>query len=336
MSKSIISYGVYLPYLRIKRDEFLSALGSCSAAMKEKTVMDIDEDVTTMAVEAARNALAGLDISRVGVLTLASTNFPYQEKEMAGTMVEALGLSNNVLSAQHANSTMSGTQAILSALGLMDQNDQPYALVVVSDAPTSAAHVDLENGFGAGACAFVLAKDEPGLAYEGVFGYSTEAMGLRYRLPGETDMRDIGVKAYATQDYNETVKAAVSGLMEKTGRKLADYNHVILHQSDAKTAAALAKKMGCTEEQTKGGQVFAQLGDTGAGAPLLALCRVLDVAANGDHILVCSYGSGSGSQALSFKLEKSLVAQTNKPMQAALEYKKYISYVQYLKLKRSI
>ncbi len=335
MTKSIISYGVYLPCLRIKKDEYVNALGSCSAAIREKTVMDIDEDIISMAVAAARDALAGLDISRVGVLTLASTHFPYQEKEMAGTMVEALGLANHVLTSQHANSTMSGTQAILSALGLLEQTQQSYALAVISDAPSSAAHVDMEHGFGAGACAFVLAKDEPGLAFEGVYACSSEAMGLRYRLPGETDIRDIGVKTYATQDFNETVKAAMVGLVDKMGRPLADYSHVVLHQNDAKAAAALAKKLGCGKDQITGGQVFAQVGDTGACSSLLGLCKVLETAADGDSVIVCSYGSGSGSQALSFRLNNALASQT-KPWRAAFEYKRYINYVQYLKLKRNI
>lgn len=334
MTKSIIAYGVYLPFLRIKREEYLSALGSCSAVMQEKTVMDIDEDVITMAVEAARSALTGIDMTRIGVLTLASTNFPYQEKAMAGTLVEALGLENNTLISQHGHSTMSGTEAFLTALGLLDQTEQQYALVVIADAPQSGPGVDMEHGFGAAACAFVLAKNEPGLEFQGVYARSGEAMGLRYRLPGETDIRDIGVKTYATLDYNETVKAAVTGLMNKLEQNLTDYRQVILQQNDAKTASALAKKLGCGEEQIKEGLVFAQVGDTGACSTLLGLCRALESTAPGDSLLVCSYGAGSGSQALSFKLNTVLPRQAS--FQAALEHKKYISYVQYLKIKRSI
>jgi len=334
MTRSIISCGVYLPHLRIKRDEYLSALGSCTAGMREKAVLDIDEDVITMAVEAAKDALAGLDVARVGVLTLASTSFPYQEKALAGTLVKALGLSHNVLTSQHGHSTMSGTEALLAALGLLEQSDQPCALVVISDAPVSGAAVDLEHGFGAGACAFVLAKDEPGLAFEGAAACSGEAMGLRYRLPGESDIRDIGVKTYATLDYNETVKEAVTELVKKLGRTPADYRHVILHQVDAKTDAALAKKMGCSEEQIKEGSVFTYTGDTGACSPLLGLCRTLASTAPGDRILLASYGPGSGSQALSFQLNTTL--RNSGSFQARLEDKKYIGYVQYLKQKRSI
>lgn len=334
MTKSIISCGVYLPYLRIKREEYVGALGSCTAAMREKTVLDIDEDVITMAVEASRDALAGLDASRVGAITLASTSFPYQEKALAGTLVEALGLDNNVLTSQHGHSTMCGTEAMLAATGLLEQTEKPYALVVVSDAPVSGPDVDLEHGFGAAACAFVLAKDEPGLEFEGVFAQSGEAMGLRYRLPGETDIRDIGVKTYATLDYNEMVKAAVTGLASKLGRNINEYRHVVLHQADAKTAAALAKKLGCSDEQTREGAVYSHTGDTGACSPLLGLCRVLETAVPGDSMLVCSYGPGSGSQALSFHLQAPLRKSVS--FRAALEQKKYISYIQYLKQKRSI
>lgn len=335
MTKSIISYGVYLPFLRIKKEEYISALGSCSAGIKEKTVMDIDEDVITMAVEAARNATAGMDISQIGALVLASANFPYQEKAMAGTVIEALGLSKSVLTCQHGNSTLVGTEALLSALGLLDQTEQQYALVIVSDAPCAGASSDLDHGFGAAACAFVLAKDGPGLEFESACACSGESMGLYYRLPGETAVRDIGVKTYSTQAYNSIVKAAVIGLTNKLGRNPGDFKHLVLHQNDAKTASALAKNMGYSAEQTSGGAVFSQVGDTGSCSSLLGLCQVLDEARPGDKIIICSYGAGAGSQALSFHLSKTLPAGPN-PLGAMLDKKKYISYVHYLKLKRYI
>ena len=334
MNKSVISYGVYLPYLRIKRDEYISTLGSCSAAFKEKAVMDIDEDIITMAIEAARDAIAGLDAAQIGALSLASANFPYSEKVMAGTVIEALGLNHNILTCQHANSTQAGTEAFLSALGLLDQTDQKYALVIVADAPTAVAAADLEHGFGAGACAFVLAKDEPGLVFEGVYAQTGEAMGLRYRRSGETEVRDIGVKTYATQVYNEIVKGAVQGMTKKLQLTPNDYIHLILHQNDAKTAAALAKKIGFSEEQQKHGQLFSLVGDTGACSAMLGLCNVLDNAHSGERILVCSYGSGAGSHAISFKL--SGACKNNRPVKSLLENKKYISYIYYLKLKRCI
>lgn len=334
MTKSVVSYGAYLPFLRITRDEYLSALGSCGAAIKEKTVMDIDEDVITMAVEAARNATAGVDVTGIGALSLASANFPYQEKVMAGTVIEALGLSENVLTCHHGNSTLAGTEAFLSALGMLDQTDRKYALVIVSDAPAAGPSQDMEHGFGAAACAFVLARDGGGLEFEGVYAHAGESLGVRYRLPGETGLRDIGVKAYSTKSYNDSVRASVSGLLSRLGRKPSDYRHIVLHQNDVKTAVDITKKMGFSEEQASGGLTFAQVGDTGASSPLLGLCKVLDDAAAGDRVLICSYGAGAGSHALSFKLNFKLNAK--KPFKELLATKKYVDYIQYLKLKRII
>lgn len=335
MTISVISYGLYIPFLRIKREEYLSALGSCSAAFKEKAVMDIDEDTITMAVEAARDAVAGVDKSRIGVLVLASTNFPYREKVAAGTLVEALGLNNNILTSQHGYSTLAGTEAILSAAGLLELTGQKYALVVVSDAPLSGASVDMEHGFGAAACAFVLGKDEPGLVLEGVSAYATESLGVRYGLSGETDLKDIGVKAYSTQIYNDAVKTPVNDLLARLGRKPGDYRHVILQQNDAKSAAGLAKKLGFSDEQINTGLVFALLGDTGACSTLVGLCNVLDSAVPGDRVMICSYGAGAASHALSFQLTGQPL-QPGNSFKSLLERKKYVSYVQYLKLKRNI
>lgn len=336
MIKSVISYGVYLPYLRIKREEYINALGSCGSGIKEKAVLDIDEDVITMAVEAAQNATLNIDIARIGVLALASANFPYQEKAMAGTVIEALGLRENVLTIQHSGSTLAGTEAFLAALGMLEQTEQKYALVIVSDAPSADISSDLEQGFGAAACAFVLAKDEPGLELEGIYAHAGESLGLRYRLPGETSVRDIGVKAYAAQAYNHMVKTAVRGLIKKHERNPGDYRHVVLHQEDLKTPLALAKKLGFNEQQLDSGMVYGYTGDTGACSPLLGLCRALNTVATGEKIIICSYGSGAGSHALSFKVTQPPKTRTLKPISGLWEKKKYIGYIHYLKLKRSI
>lgn len=331
MTVSVVSYGVYLPYLRIKREEYINTWGSCSAEIKEKTVMDIDEDVITMAVAAAKDAVEYVDTDQIGVLAMASTNFPYQEKVTSGTIVEALGLPTHILATHHGNSTLAGTEALLSAYGLLAQVEQKYALVIVSDAPSASPAQDLEHGLGAAACAFVLAKDEPGLAFEGACAQTSEFLGLRYRQAGETSIRDIGVRTFSTQAYNQTIQAAVSGLLKKLGRAPGAYRHVVLHQYDIRTTTSLGKRLGFSEEQLKEGLVYDQVGDTGACSALLGLCRAVENAAIGDKILVCAYGAGSGSQALSFVLDQKLARKSS--FQALLERKKYISYTQYLKLK---
>jgi hydroxymethylglutaryl-CoA synthase len=66
----------------------------------------------------------------------------------------------------------------------------------------------------------------------------------------------------------------------------------------------------------------------------VGLAAALDVAKPGERILLVSYGSGAGSDALSFRViaeRKSLF-----PVQAEAAKKEYVDYVQYLKLKGAI
>ena len=335
MAKSIVSYGCYLPYLRLRREDYVKALGSCGAEIREKAVMDIDEDVLTMAVEAARNAIAGLDPARVGALVLASANFPCQEKVMAGTVVEALGLDRSVLTSQHGHSALAGAEAMTSALGLLDLIGGKYVLLIISDAPAADPSTALDHGFGAAACAFGLAGAEAGLEFGGVNSCTGEFMGLRFRLPGETGTRDIGVGAYSSMAYNEMVKASVSGLLQKVGGPAGDYRHLVMPQTDGKSAPALAVKMGFSQDQLKEGQIFSQVGDTGCCGPFLGLCKALERSSPGDRILVCAYGSGSGSIAFSLSLTAALPAPPV-TLEEMLDHKKYIDYIHYLKLKRVI
>ncbi|MHB8916766.1 MAG: 3-oxoacyl-ACP synthase [Desulfocucumaceae bacterium] len=335
MGNSIISYGAYIPFLRITRDAYAGALGSCGADIKEKAVMDIDEDTLTMAVEAARDALAGVDAAGIGVLALASSNFPYQEKFMAGTIVEALGLDPGVLTSHHACSALAGSEAFLAAMGMLSLTGRKYALVIITDAPSAPAPEDADHGLGAAACAFVLARDEPGLEFEGVHAYCTEYMGLRYRLPGETEIRDIGVREYSSRALEEVVKSSVSGLLNNLDRSSGQYRYAVLPPAGIKAGMALAKKLGFGEDQVKDCMLFDRVGDTGSCAPFLGLCRSLEDTRPGEKVLVCAYGAGSGSHALSFSMAGH-PPRSERPVSHLLEKKRHISYIQYLKLKRII
>jgi hydroxymethylglutaryl-CoA synthase len=81
-----------------------------------------------------------------------------------------------------------------------------------------------------------------------------------------------------------------------------------------------------------------KIGDSGSASPLIGLCAVLDIARPGDRILVASYGSGSGSDAISLVATSQLVERRNKaPMvESHLAQKEYIDYLTYLKFRRML
>ena len=114
----IVSYGAYVPLLRIDRKTISSAIGWLGTAPRlpgEKAVANHDEDSLTLAVAAAADCLKGLDRSSVDQILFASTTSPYRERQGAVMAATALDLRPDVRAADFANSVKAGTTALLAA-----------------------------------------------------------------------------------------------------------------------------------------------------------------------------------------------------------------------------
>ncbi|MCZ4516137.1 hydroxymethylglutaryl-CoA synthase, partial [Streptomyces sp. ActVer] len=111
----LIAYGAYVPYHRLARTDVAAVLGT-KAGKGTRAVAGYDEDTTSMAVEAARGALAldGLR-PRIGQLFLATAAPAYLDKTNATAVHAALGLDEHVLAADMAGSVRSGLGALVTA-----------------------------------------------------------------------------------------------------------------------------------------------------------------------------------------------------------------------------
>ena len=81
MTKGILAFGAYIPWRRLPRKAIADTHGWFNPALKgqakgERAFCNWDEDAVTMAVEAARDALAGRDRSSIAALRFASTTGP--------------------------------------------------------------------------------------------------------------------------------------------------------------------------------------------------------------------------------------------------------------------
>jgi hydroxymethylglutaryl-CoA synthase len=88
------------------------------------------------------------------------------------------------------------------------------------------------------------------------------------------------------------------------------------------------------DAQMASGLVSVNLGDLGAASTTVGLVAALDAAKVGDRIIMISYGSGAGSDAVSLK-----IVSDRKPVPSfkdQLEKKEYIDYIQYVKLKGAL
>ncbi|KKD02126.1 hydroxymethylglutaryl-CoA synthase, partial [Streptomyces sp. WM6386] len=111
----LIAYGAYVPYHRLARADVAATLGT-PAGRGTRAVAGYDEDTTSMAVEAARGALARDGLRpRIGQLFLATAAPAYLDKTNATAVHAALGLDEHVLAADMAGSVRSGLGALVTA-----------------------------------------------------------------------------------------------------------------------------------------------------------------------------------------------------------------------------
>ncbi|OGS42270.1 MAG: hypothetical protein A3K67_05430 [Euryarchaeota archaeon RBG_16_62_10] len=337
MAIGISGYGVYIPKFRIKREDYAKAWGSFSAAgVSEKSVMGYDEDVLTSAAKVGRRALESVPIGpeKISRFALASTSAPYVEKMLSGTVLVNLGIPNSAFTSDHTTSTRAGTEALIAGFEHIQANPSGHALVAAADAPLASMWDSIEHGLGAGAAAFVLAGDDLIAELEGHSSYASEHFGERFKTRDDDHLHDLSVKKFAESSLVNSTTRAGNALMKKLGRKPEDYKHVVIQQPDARVPSSIAARMNFTDAQLAAGLVSKLVGDLGAASTPVGLAAALDSAQAGDLIMVISYGSGAGSDALSLKVVGDRRATVR--FQADADRKEYIDYVKYLKMKRAI
>jgi hydroxymethylglutaryl-CoA synthase len=102
--------------------------------------------------------------------------------------------------------------------------------------------------------------------------------------------------------YFKHVLAAAHQLMEALHTTAADYAAAVFHQPNPKFPERAAGILGFTPEQTRTGLLCPLVGNTYAGSSMLGLTAILDEARPGDRVLLVSFGSGAGSDAISLRI----------------------------------
>ena len=95
----IVGYGAYVPSYRIKVEEIAKVWGDDPVALSnglvvnEKSVPSADEDTATIAVTAARYALARaqIDPQKIGAVYVGSESHPYAVNQQQPLLQKLLG-----------------------------------------------------------------------------------------------------------------------------------------------------------------------------------------------------------------------------------------------------
>lgn len=305
----IAGYGAYVPRYRLPASEVARVWtgGEGALPIKEKAVAGIDEDVATMSVEAARNALAraGVSPSQIRAVWVGSESHPYAVKPTSTIVAEAIGAVPNVQAADWEFACKAGTEAMVAAIGFVGSGMAAYALAIGMDIAQGRPGDALEYTAGAGGAAYILGPAEDSLAViNATYSYVTDTPDFwrrAYQRYPEHGQRFTGEPAYFTH-----ITEAGKALMGALGHTAADYQYAVFHQPNTKFPQRVAAMLGFRQEQIATGLLVPKIGNTYAGAAIIGLSAVLDVAEPGDRILLVSFGSGAGSDAFDIMVTEAI------------------------------
>lgn len=301
----IVGYGSYIPRYRLPGSEIARVWtgGLAAPTVREKAVAAIDEDVVTMAIEAARNAIvcAGINPLQIRTVWVGSESHPYAVKPTSTIVAESIGASPSVLAADWEFACKAGTEAVQAAMGLVGSGMVKYVLSIGMDTAQGRPGDALEYTAGSGGAAFILGPAEESYAvYQGSYSYVTDTPDF-WRRAGEVypshGDRFTGEPAY----FAHSIEAA-STLMEMMNTSATDYVFAVFHQPNVKFPARAAKILGFAPDQISDGLLANEIGNVYSGSCMIGLTAILDIAEPGDRILMVSYGSGAGSDAFDLRV----------------------------------
>jgi hydroxymethylglutaryl-CoA synthase len=291
VTAGILAYGAYIPWRRLQRKSIVDAHQWFNPALRaqgkgERAMCNWDEDVVTMAVEAARDALASTDRATVAGLRLASTTFPFLDRQHASLVAEALDLAETTATSDSAASQRAGTSALIDAL---TQNKTTLVLASENRRTRAASPMELSNGDGAAAllvgegtpiATLLAAKTRMAdfvdhfRSMENVFDYQWE----------ERWIRDAG--------FMTLMPGVIADCLAAAGVAAKDVTTFCFATPLARVSASVAKAVGLSETALCD-PIYGTCGDTGVAHPLLLLAAALEQAKPGDKILVAGFGQGA-------------------------------------------
>ncbi|MEZ5560444.1 MAG: 3-oxoacyl-[acyl-carrier-protein] synthase III C-terminal domain-containing protein [Pseudomonadales bacterium] len=341
----ITAFGAYVPRLRLQRKAIVDAHvwadpGLAGKAKGERSMCNWDEDAVTMAVEAGRACLNSREAAP-GAVYFASTSAPFADRQNAGIVATALGLSEEIASLDVGASQKAATGALLQAFGAVAGGLYDEALVAASDKRRTKAASAGELAYGDGAAAVAVGKRDTLLDFVAAqsatvdfvdhFRAATEEFDYTWE---ERWIRDEGLA--------RIVPPVVARALDNAGLKSGDVAHFVMPSTIGRAVEGIARQCGIAREAVCG-NLDGVLGETGTAHPLVMLLHALETRVQpGDHVLVVSFGQGCDALVLkatdrlsSFKPECGVVAALENRQEES-NYQKYLAFNDLITLEKGM
>jgi 3-hydroxy-3-methylglutaryl CoA synthase len=328
----ILAAGAYVPRLRLQRQVVAAAHAWFAPGLRglgkgERAMANWDEDVVTMAVEAARDCLPEAERGRIARLTLASTSHPFADRQNATIVKEALNLPDAVGAMDVGGSQRAGLSALLDAL-YAAKGGAGDILCLASEKRRAQPASELELVNGDAAVALLVGEGDAAAEFVGAHSVSIDFID-HYRSDGQE--YDYGWEARWIRDegYGKIAPAAIKAALAKVGLAAGDVDQFIMGAPMRGVNDAVAKASGIAPEKVKE-PLAGVLGDAGTAQPLILLAHALESAKAGETLVVVGFGQGC---------DVVVLRATGKPAMAGLGVSGWLArkkaesnYVKYLAL----
>ena len=334
----IVGYGAYVPSHKIETGEIASVWGADGSAWAKnlnvysKSVPGPDEDVITISVEAARQAMsrAKLTGENIGAIYTGSESHPYAVKPTSTIVAEAISATPHLTAADYEFACKAGTAASQTCLGMVGDGQIENGIAIGVDTSQGAPGDALEYSASAGGGALIIGKKNVIAEINHTTSYTTDTPDF-WRREGQKYPRH-GGRFTGKPAFFKHVMSCGLKTMKMAGTKPEDYKYIVTHQPNGKFPIRAAKSLGFNEEQYKTGLLTPRIGNTYSGAVFLGLTAILDIAEPGDKILAVAYGSGAGSDGFDITVtDKITKIDRTDTIESMIERMKIINYATYAK-----
>jgi hydroxymethylglutaryl-CoA synthase len=341
----IASFGGYIPRLRLSRKAIVDANGWFNAGLRaygkaERAICSWDEDALTMAVEAARDALAERPRDGFRALYLATTSAPFEDRQNAGIVAEALRLGSAVNTMDVGASQRAGTTALIAALDAAAARGGPV-LYVAAEKRRAPAASPAELLYGDGAAALVLDR-APGIAKFVASRSASVDFVDHYKGKGREFDYAWEERWIRDEGYLKIVPPVIQALLAETGLEPGAVAHFSMPCTLPRVVQLIARQLGFPEASLRP-NLDGLCGDTGSAHPLVMLVHALQEAKPGERILVTSFGNGCDALLFEATAELPAMQKARRGILGSLKrrkeetnYGKYLAFNDLVKMERGL
>jgi 3-hydroxy-3-methylglutaryl CoA synthase len=315
---SVAACGVYVPLYRIERASIAEQYDD-SAGDGELAVPAHDENVLTMGLEAAKNALGDSEGQRedLDAVFTASVSDPFAERGLASHIAHAVSAGEHVMVGDFQSSARSATNALFASVDAIRAGSADTVLVVATDILAGDSGPKAELTAGAGAAALVL-DDGSELAMVNARESYTSGFIGRF-VHREQGTRSGDRRFERRHGYLESVKGAVEAIGDAVDTLEPDRTVLPSHGNWGSRAADALDLDGDLVG------TYDEVGNAGAASVLIDAVRALETSDPGDQILLVSYGPG-GSDAVLMTSGAQVPDDQKQSLQKYLDSKDYLPY----------